>query len=259
MAGAEPRTIIRLQAGHRAAREDLVAREFLFTIAVNGVQLVTLSCTPTALREFTVGFLAAEGLITHLDQIIHLEVDESQGLGRVEIDRPDLSLEELVRTATLTSGCGRGLTFRQHRSFLELEPLDSSLTLPADRIPLLVRELERRSTLFQSTGAVHSAALCTATEAILVQEDIGRHSALDKLIGAALLAGIPCSDKGVISSGRITAEMVTKVARQHIPIVISRCAPSDLAVRYAEGLEMTLVGFVRGRRMNLYTRPDRIV
>jgi FdhD protein len=259
MTGAEPRTITRLREGERAEVEDMIAREYLFTLAVNGQQLVTLSCTPASLREFTVGFLAAEGIINDVAEITYLEVDEQQGLGRVEVDRPDLSLEDLALTATLTSGCGRGLTFRQHQSFLELEPLNSSLTLPADRIHPLVRDLEQQSALFQSTGAVHSAALCTAEEVVVVQEDIGRHSALDKLFGAALLRGIPLSDKVVISSGRITAEMITKVARQRIPIAISRCAPSDLAIKYAEGLELTLVGFVRGRRMNLYTRADRIV
>jgi len=239
--------------------EDQVAREFLFTIMVNGQQLVTLACTPAALPEFMVGFLVAEGLVTGIAEIISLEINEELGLGRVEVNRPDLSLEELMHTATHTSGCGRGLTFRQHQRFLELEPLNSSLKLPVDRIHPLIRNMEQQSTLFLATGAVHSAALCTADEVVMVQEDIGRHSALDKLFGAALLQGLPMDDKVVLSSGRITAEMITKVARQRIPIAISRCAPSDLAIQYAEGLELTLVGFARGRRMNIYTRFDRIV
>jgi FdhD protein len=259
MIGAVPHPITRVREGERSEMEDLVAREFLFTLVVNGQELVTLACTPAALLEFTVGFLAAEGLITRIAEITSLEIDEQGGLGRVEIDRPDLSVEELRHTATRTSGCGRGLTFRQHRSFLELEPVCSSLRLPAAQVPSLIRSMEQQSTLFRATGAVHSAALCTAEEVLVVQEDIGRHSALDKLVGAAWLQGLPMEDKVVLSSGRITAEMITKVARQRIPVVVSRCAPSDLAVRYAQGLELTLVGFARGRRMNIYSRADRIV
>lgn len=259
MTGAEPRLITRVREGKWSAIEDQIAQEFLFTIVVNDQPLVTLACTPTALQEFVVGFLASEGIIQSTAEIASLEIQEQLGLGRVEINRPDLALEELKHLATRTSGCGRGLTFHQHRSFLELEPLESSLKLPAERIPLLVRDMEQRSALFLATGAVHSAALCTVDEVVMVQEDIGRHSALDKLFGAALLQGLPLADKVVLSSGRITAEMVAKVARRRIPIAISRGAPSSLAIQYAEGLELTLVGFARGRRMNIYSRLDRIV
>jgi len=195
MTGAEPRIITRVREGEWSEIEDLIAQEFLFTIEVNGQQLVTLACTPAALQEFMVGFLVAEGIITGIAEITSLEINEQLGLGRVQVDRPDLSLEELMQTATRTSGCGRGLTFRQHQSFLELEPLHSCLKLPADRIHPLVRALERQSTLFLATGAVHSAALCTADEVVVVQEDIGRHSALDKLFGAALLQGLPMDDR----------------------------------------------------------------
>ncbi len=108
------------------------------------------------------------------------------------------------------------------------------------------------------TGGVHSAALADRQKIHLFAEDIGRHNAVDKLIGKAFLAGIPVEDKILLSSGRISGEIMTKVIRNRIPIMISRTAPTCMSITYAEDHGITLIGFARGNRMNIYTHPQRV-
>ena len=127
-----------------------------------------------------------------------------------------------------------------------------------DKIFTLMRKFKRKSQLFKDTGGVHSAALCKQEEIILFAEDIGRHNALDKIIGESLQEGIPLEDKIILSSGRMTSEIVTKLAKQRTPILISKAAPTDLGIQIAQEIGMTLVGFVRGKRMNIYSHNWRI-
>jgi FdhD protein len=123
----------------------------------------------------------------------------------------------------------------------------------------LMKKFNKNSELFLSTGGVHSVALCQGKEILLFHEDIGRHNALDKVIGEAAFKGIDTSDKMMVMSGRISSEILIKAAKRKIPIVISRSAPTDLAIDYANNLGITVIGFARGNRMNIYTRDDRIM
>ena len=122
----------------------------------------------------------------------------------------------------------------------------------------LMREFQRSSYLFKRTGGVHSAALCRREEIEIFAEDIGRHNAIDKVFGESLLKDIQTEDKVALTSGRISSEIVIKVLRRGVPILISLGAPTDLAVSLAEKMRITVIGFARGRRMNVYTHGFRI-
>ena len=119
--------------------------------------------------------------------------------------------------------------------------------------------LEEMSVLFQQTGGVHNAALCAPTEVILFYEDVGRHNAVDKIFGRAFLNGISLEDKILVFSGRVSSEIVIKVGKMGLPVIISRSAPTDLGIEMAEKLGITIVGFAKGERMNVYTYPERIL
>jgi FdhD protein len=129
---------------------------------------------------------------------------------------------------------------------------------PADVLNL-VKTFVERSELFQATGGLHSAALCDTEKILLFSEDIGRHNAIDKVFGECILKDIRTDDRIMITSGRISSEILLKVAKRNIPILISKSPPTNLGVKLAEGVGITLIGFARGERMNIYTNGWRVV
>jgi len=136
--------------------------------------------------------------------------------------------------------------------------VESRTEISTQEVFNLVSEFQRRSQVYRATGGVHSAALCDTKSILVFSEDIGRHNAIDKIIGECILNDISTDDHIVITSGRISSEILLKVAKRSIPIVISKSAPTNLGVRLADDLGVTLIGFVRGKRMNVYTNSWRV-
>ena len=237
--------------------DDVVAREFPLTIIFNDRELVTLLCSPADLKNLAVGFLTSEGLIASQSQIKKVLVDESRGVVRVETSGSDIKAEEVFKRF-ISSGCGRGASFYSAADVTESSRVQSSLAVTRAEITLLFREFQRKSDLYHSTGGVHSAALCDSEGIIVFSEDVGRHNAIDKIFGKCFLEGIPTDDRIVLTSGRISSEILLKVARRNIPLLASKSAPTDLGVRLARDLGVTLLGFVRGSRMNVYANEGRI-
>ena len=123
----------------------------------------------------------------------------------------------------------------------------------------MMHDFQGSSPEFQDTGGVHSAALADGSRILHVREDIGRHNAVDKLIGAAIIKGMSLQDKIVLSSGRISSDIVLKIRKTAISTIVSRSAPTNQAVNHARAADITLVGFARGKRMNVYSGERRIV
>jgi FdhD protein len=132
------------------------------------------------------------------------------------------------------------------------------MKISAREVFALAKEFQHRSQVFRATGGVHSAALCDAKDILIFSEDIGRHNAIDKIFGECILEDIPTDDRIVITSGRVSSEVLLKTTKRNIPIVISKSAPTDLAVDLAVDLGITLIGFARGRRMNVYADGWRV-
>ncbi len=251
--------IIRTKGQHIEEKVDQVAAEIGFTLNVNDKQLVTLLCTPAELDAMAIGFLLSEGILLDRKSLLEVLVDEKNYTVSVTLANLPDDIDSTFHKKILTSGCGRGITFTDAANLKNLPPSKTQIRIALEEIPNLLTEFRSLSELFMKTGGVHSAALADRERIHLYAEDIGRHNAVDKLIGKAFLAEIPVEDKILISSGRISGEIMTKVIRNRIPIMISRTAPTCMSITYAEDHGVTLIGFARGDRMNIYTHPQRVV
>ncbi len=251
--------ILRVTEQGRSQSEDTVVREFPLTIILNNQELVTLLCSPTDLKYLAIGFLSSEGLLKGKDEIRKIIVDKQRGVVRVETEEDKRLASELLFKRLITSGCGRGASFYSTADVKNQVKVESQIVIPAHKVFALVSEFQHRSQVYRATGGVHSAALCDTKGILLFSEDIGRHNAIDKIFGRCILNDILTDEHIIISSGRISSEILLKVAKRNIPILISKSAPTNLGVRLAADLGITLIGFVRGKRMNVYTDGWRVV
>ena len=258
---AVQKKIVRIRRGEDGGREelrDLVTVEAPVTIYVNGRELVTLLCTPEKTDCLALGFLRSEGLITSTNDVSSIRVKEKDGLVEIELKNETGLVEKLYGKRTVTSGCGKGTLFFNVLDSLRSRPLTGKLKINAGQILTLMESLQNKAELFKSTGGVHSAALADQEHILYFHEDIGRHNAIDKIIGECLIAGITTGDKIIISSGRLSSEILLKAAKLEIQMLISRAAPTSLCIELAESLNITLVGFARGKRFNIYSHQWRI-
>ena len=247
----------RFTDGSSVIAEDVVAREFPLTVILNDRELVTLLCSPADLKNLAAGFLFSEGLISSRSDIKRVVIDSTRGVARVETHEDHFEANEVFRRF-ISSGCGRGASFYSAADAAGMSKVSSSLSIAPQDIASLLKEFQQRSELFRSTGGVHSAALCDVGNILVFAEDVGRHNAIDKIFGRCLLEEISTTDRIVVTSGRVSSEILLKVAKRDVPIVASKSAPTDLGVRLARDLGITLLGFVRGRRMNVYANDWRL-
>ncbi len=258
IAGTDRISIQRVTRDGKQATEDIVAREMPLTIIFNNQELVTLLCSPGDLNSLAAGFLYSEGLLEKREDIKRVLVDEDKGIVRVETVQDTDMPAELLFKRMITSGCGRGASFYSAADVKNRHQVESQATVSASRVLSLVQEFQHLSPLYRATGGVHSAALYGAGGILAFNEDIGRHNAVDKIFGECLLKGIITEGQLMVISGRISSEILLKVAKRNVPIIVSVSAPTDLAVRLAGELGITLLGFVRGKHANIYTNEWRI-
>ncbi|HLR08522.1 MAG TPA: formate dehydrogenase accessory sulfurtransferase FdhD [Bacillota bacterium] len=251
--------IIRYQGNHTPfVGEDIIATEFPFTIVINGTEFATIVCSPTYLLELAVGFLASEGIIHFFANIKHMHIDETQGFAYIELHK-SLSPEERNHSKRfIGSCCGKSRQFYFKNDVKTAKTITNDLRIANEQCLFLMEQLQNRSKHFQKTGGVHNAALCTTEHILVIRTDIGRHNALDKLYGHVLKKRIHLKDKLVVFSGRISSEILLKISKIGVSILISKSAPTDLALRLANDLGITVIGFARGDKMNVYTHPNRI-
>jgi FdhD protein len=249
--------VLRIDPEGSSSAELAVAKEFLFTIFLNDQELVTLLCSPGNLRYLAVGFLASEGLLQSKDEIQKLEIDDWLGTAHVEIEGIDQTEDKFFTRRLVTSGCGGAATFYSAADAATTK-VESAMKISPDEVFALAKEFQHSSQLYLATHGVHSAALADRKKMLLFSEDIGRHNAVDKIFGQCILEDIPTSDRIIISSGRISSEITHKVAKRGVPIIISVSAPTSLGLKIADKLGITLIGSVRGKKMNVCTHPQRI-
>ena len=238
--------------------EEAVAEESPLTIFVDDEELVTLLCSPMDLKYLAVGFLFSEGLVAGKDDIAGIVVDDRTGVVRVETSgKTDTDRERLFKRM-ITSGCGRGATFHRAADAEGLTKVDAVAEISPADIFRLTGEFQHHAELYRSTHGVHSAARCVGARIEVFYDDLGRHNAVDKVFGRCLLDDIATDGRLLISSGRVSSEILLKVAKRNIPIVVSIAAPTSAAVELAESLGVTLVGSVRGGKMSVYSHDRRI-
>lgn len=243
--------------GGRPMTEDIVVEERPFALYVNGVHLVTILCLPVALRELTTGFLAYMGLIERCDDIRRMQRDYEAGRIAVELDADEGSLRKAVRLQ-ISSTCGAGVYGPALPRLAESAARDG-FRVSAEHILELMRKLRKMAPVFASTGATHQAAFSDGRAVLHFYEDVGRHNAIDKVLGRCLIDGTDMSRGLLLATGRLNAEMVVKTLRHGIPVAVSRSAVTAHALKLAGGHGLTVVGFARARRLNVYTCPERII
>src|SRR5258705_10022690 len=179
-------------------------------------------------------------------EITRLEISEVDGRAAVTLTHRGT----LPTGRILPSGCGGGITFRiDHRLFPRLS---SALRVRPEALALGMKDLFAAAVHYKASRGIHGAALSDGERLLLVAEDVGRHNAVDKIKAAALLRGIPTEDRILLSTGRVSSEMLLKAARMGVPLVASRTSPTEMAVGLAEQLNITVCGYVRGEGLNLY-------
>ena len=243
----------------KSSIEDTIIIESPLTIVLNNQELVTLLCTPSNLKYLAIGFLVSEGLLKDRDDIKNILVDDRRGIVRVDTGEQEETDKDVVFKRFITSGCGRGASFYSAADVQNQAKVDSQIELSTHDILVLMNEFQHRSLLFRTTGGVHSAALCDTNNILVFSEDIGRHNAIDKIFGECFLEDISTDNRFIVTSGRVSSEILLKIAKRNIPLLISKSAPTSMGVKLADDLGITLVGFARGNRMNVYTNSWRIV
>lgn len=240
------------------SRTELTAREFPLTIMLNGEQLVTVLCSPGDLEALSVGFLFSEGMIRTKEEITGLTLDGELGIVRIRTAEDKTQNGKLFMKRVLTTGCGRGMAFYSFTDLDRRKKVQSDLRVSPAAVLSLNRRFQGASKIYRTTHGVHSAALCDSRDIFVFAEDIGRHNAVDKVLGRCLLEDIPVSDRMLMTSGRISSEILFKAAGSNVPVLISKSVPTDMGVELARELGITLIGFVRGGGMNVYAGKERI-
>jgi len=244
-----------------SAEQDLVAVEEPLQIRLGDRDFAITMRTPGQDRELAAGFLFTEGVITSLDQISAITPDD-RGAVTVEL-APGVEVDFAARNFYVTSSCGvcGKASIDGLRAAHCASPPRGIPQIQSHLIPQLPEKLRQSQPVFSHTGGLHGAGLFNAAGDLLaVREDVGRHNAVDKLIGAMFLdAKIPLNENILMLSGRISFELVQKALMAGIPIVAAVGAPSSLAIETALHFGMTLIGFLRGPRYNVYSGHERLV
>jgi FdhD protein len=235
-----------------------VASEIPYTIMINEKELATLLCTPAHLKELTYGFVFTSGIVQRPGEVIGYTLDREKWIGYLELEKaPDF---ELLSKRIYTSGCGKGIMYSSYVELASRDPVVTSTRFKKTDIHTGMHYLLQYSELYKKTGGVHTVALGrTGQDPHIAIDDIGRHNALDKVIGRALLAKEPFADSLLFCTGRISSEMLHKAKRCEIPVIVSRGAPTHQAVLRARAMGITLVGFVRTGEFTIFSHPERIV
>ncbi len=255
------RKIISYQDGKITETEDTIVTEFPLTIMLDGNEFATMVCTPTHIEEMAIGFLASEGIIRFYNRdISSISIDRGKGFAYIEtIKKITPSIHDHTKRF-IGSCCGKSRqSFYFQNDVKTAKSSMSKVQITFQQCIDLMSDLQSSSNTFRETGGVHNAAICTPDGVIVSRTDIGRHNALDKLYGHCLMNNIYVHDKILVFSGRISSEILLKAAKIGVGILLSKAAPTELALQAAEDLNITTAGFIRGNKVNVYTHAERIV
>ncbi|MBM7583979.1 FdhD protein [Bacillus pakistanensis] len=254
------RGILKFTNGHIQDAEDIIVTEFPVTVKINEKEFVTMVCTPEYIEDMVIGYLASEGIMRRYEDIKDIWVQEKEGYVHVNINNLNPYYQNLQNKRYVTSCCGMS-----RQGFVFINDALTAKKMKEFRVGIspedclrLMNDLQDSATIFQDTGGVHNAALCDVNGFMLSRMDIGRHNALDKIYGYCLKNNISIGNKIIVFSGRISSEILLKVAKIGCEIVLSKSAPTELALELAEDLGITTVGFIRNQSFNIYTCPERI-
>lgn len=249
------KTIYTYSNGRLEPKQGEIVREFPLVLHVNGREIATLIASPHDLRFLVAGFLRLQGFVDSVDDFHMLSVCEDFGIANVRIKG---ELPERLKPV-LTSGCGTGITFTLPVAAKQCGNVGGASSVEPAAVFALMDALAREADNYRSHGGIHSAAVGEPDGAILLYaEDLGRHNTLDRIAGEALLKKVDLNGKMLVTSGRVSTEMAAKAAQLGIAIIASRTSPTDMAVKMCADAGITLVGYLRGNKFNVYAHRERL-
>lgn len=246
-------TIYRYDKGKLTARVGEVVAEVPILLNVNGREIATLIASPHDLRFLVAGFLRLQGFVERVEDFDLFSVCNDFGMAKVQVKG---ELPEKLKPV-LTSGCGTGISFTLPQAALRKGGTQPGRRFLPATIFSMMDALAKQAERYRSHGGMHSAAVGDG-EISLYSEDLGRHNTMDRIAGEALLKGIDLAGMMLVTSGRISTELVAKAALLGIELIASRTSPTDMAVKMAKEVGITLVGYVRADKFELYSHPDRL-
>ena len=254
-------TRINTSTGKTERINDFVAEEKPLYVFLNRSQYATIFCTPSQMKELAVGHALSEGIIKSVNEVKEVRLQEKKRVCHI-ILKESVDLEERLRLAkhfarVIFTACGSDMPYQPSTPLAKIK---SNLHVKAEDVLKNVNSLNSDATIFRKTGGVHAAAIFnTMGTRVAFAEDVGRHNAVDKTVGAASLAKAELNNCLLVLTGRLTADIIVKAARARIPLVASLAAALDSGIALAKDLDLTLVGFARGKRLNVYSFPERIL
>lgn len=257
--GAELFPVIKAQGNLTEFAVEYVVEESPLTIFFNNEEIGTVLCSPSQMEELALGFLYMEGFIRSLADIHSLRLDSSLQVIWIT-GSSHLPSSNLMTKRLFSACCGKSRSSFAFSNDSELAKVQTSnRALQLQDVYRFAQQLQEHSPLFKSTGGIHSGGIAYQDQILFSSYDIGRHNVFDKLAGSALKTGTDLSDHILFFSGRVSSEILIKVSKMNIPILIARSAPTDMALNLARNLCITVIGFARGDRFNIYTCPERII
>lgn len=229
-----------------------VPDEISLRIRINGSDLISILCSPLKLDYLVVGYLFSEGIISNLGDIKEMAINRDEGIADVILKNRNFSPPE---KKILTSGFGSGISFIESVSG---PAISSDLLVPSTTLLHLADLMKESASLYKNSGGVHASAICDCTGMLAEAEDLGRHNTLDKVIGECLIRNIITRDKILLTTGRISSEMLRKGFMMKTPVITSFKTPTDKAINMAKSLGITLVGHLRNNHFSVYSLPERI-
>jgi FdhD protein len=251
-------TVTKIKGDDRFIVEDTLIREIKLEIVINGERVGAMMCTPVDQEALAIGYLMSENIIASAEDIQSMNLTHDGMQIEIEATTNSAAMERLGTEGIIVSGCGKNTTANIDPESIEAKVIESDMTIEASLLVTQMGQFYTECPLYEETGCVHTAKLYIDEAQSFIGEDIAQHNALDKAIGKALLAGADTSRSFLMVSGRLSSEMVAKAVMHQIPILASRTASTCLGLMIAEKFGLTLIGFVRGDRMNIYRHPQRI-
>ncbi len=251
-------SILRYTQDRFVELEDAVVTEVSLSIVLNGVKIAEILCSPFDIRELITGFLFSEKRIDRKEDIGTMDLDTEKWTVSVETGTKTFTgvMPRHVRLITpgdLSSGNPEATTLAPGHSTGK-----SKISISAADVHAIGKQVHSRSKIFKKTGGAHSAAVWNGKEMMFFREDIGRHNALDKIIGRCLLDHIDTHDKTIVTSGRISSAVLGKIVHAGFPVLVSRSAPTDRAVQLSDKYGITMIGFARRSDFNIYSNAWRV-
>ncbi|WP_320170716.1 formate dehydrogenase accessory sulfurtransferase FdhD [Maridesulfovibrio sp.] len=232
--------------------------EIPLTINLNGREVVTLLTTAKFPDYLAIGFLKSDAYISSLDQVTDIKITESRERIVADVSVSHDPWKDRVLEYSITSGCGKGTNFGRNVSTISKRAITSKLTVTPEQILRHAQELHARSTLYGKTRGCHNSSLCTPQEMLYFREDIGRHNAIDMIVGQCFLENVPTDGKMIVSTGRVASEILLKAVRIGVPVLASTAVATSFSVDLARKIGITLIGNISDTGFWVYNDQGRI-